>query len=174
MDSNVVDSRQKMLSVNELLDLAAKNTGIKAPINELKKKFLIELAIPKTYKFRNGNTIFMVHPSEERPHWGIFRALNADTARNYLESSKLFVKDAYDNGYDFLVTQFEDETILNIFKAIGRNPVRENMGYVVHRVKSQNTPSQSNLKMQKDSVIPALAHGYQVTLQLGTPRKEIK
>lgn len=172
MDSYVVDSRQKMLSVDEILTMAAKNTGIKAPISEIIKKFTTELSIPKTWKFRHGNTIFIIHPSDERPHWGVFRALNADTARNYLESSRLFTKKAYDDGYDFLVTQFEDETILNIFKAIARNPMNPDMGYVVHRLKPQKNPSK--ITLPSESVIPKLNSGYQVTLQCGTPRKGIK
>ena len=64
----VVDSRQKMLSVNEILQIAAQHTGIGKPTPEIMKKFLIELALPGTHKFRNGNTIFLIHADRSEEH----------------------------------------------------------------------------------------------------------
>jgi hypothetical protein len=54
-------------------------------------------------------------------------------------------------GFDTLMTEFEDPTIINIFKAISRNPPREQMGY-----KAEKTQT-----------------GYRVTVKLG-PKREAK
>ena len=143
----IVDSNQQKLTDRDIALTAAKETGVNRPDADVLNMLTIEFALPNTWKMRNGNTIFVVHKSKD-PGYGYFRALNADTAKNYLENSKVFIKAAYEAGFDFLVTQFEDPSILNIFKAIAVNKPA-NMGYAVQRL---NTG------------------GYQVTLQLGKPR----
>ena len=92
----------------------------------------IELGLPNVWKLQQGNTVFITHRVPQ-PGWGYFRALNADTAPNFLENSKVFIDAAYKAGFDNLVTQFDDPTILNIFKMISRNPPRPQMGYKVDR-----------------------------------------
>jgi hypothetical protein len=83
-------------------------------------------------------------------NFGTFRALNADTAANYLESSFQFVTDAYNAGYDGLITDFYDQSILNIFRAISKNPPNPEMGYSAAKLPDG---------------------GFRVTLQLGPLRK---
>ena len=143
----IVDSKQQMLTDRDIALTAAKETGVNRPEADVMNMLTIEFSLPNTWKLRNGNTIFVVHKSKE-PGYGYFRALNADTARNYLENSKVFIQAAYEAGFDFLVTQFEDPSILNIFKAIAVNKPA-NMGYAVQRT---NTG------------------GYQVVVQAGKPR----
>lgn len=143
----VVDSTQQMLTDRDIALIAAKESGINRSDDDVINLLSIEFSLPNTWKMRNGNTIFVVHKSKQ-PGYGFFRALNADTARNYLENSKIFISAAYDAGFDFLVTQFEDPSILNIFKAIGRAQPQD-MGYAVQKT---NTG------------------GYQVTVQAGKPR----
>jgi len=143
----IVDSNQQMLTDRDIALTAAKESGVNRPEADVMNMLTIEFSLPNTWKLRNGNTIFVVHKSKE-PGYGYFRALNADTARNYLENSKVFIQAAYEAGFDFLVTQFEDPSILNIFKAIAVNKPA-NMGYAVQRT---NTG------------------GYQVVVQAGKPR----
>jgi len=142
------DSKQKMLNVDEIIKTTAQETKVGRPADDVFNMLKVELSMPNIWKCREGNTLFIVHKS---PHagYGYFRALNADTAQNYVENSKLFIDAAYKVGFDVLVTQFQDPTILNVFKIISRNPVREGMGFA-----SQKTNSD----------------GYQVTVQLGPPR----
>jgi hypothetical protein len=52
-------------------------------------------------------------------------------------------------GFDTMVTDFQDPTIINIFKAISRRPPQEGMGYRAEKTKS----------------------GYRVFLKLG-PKRE--
>jgi hypothetical protein len=59
------------------------------------------------------------------------------------------VQAAYKMGFDIMQTEFEDPTIINVFKAISRNPPQEGMGY-----KAEKTTK-----------------GYRVTLKLG-PKRE--
>ena len=142
-----VDSNQKMLSVMEILQESAQQTGVNRPFPQALQMLKIELSMPQIWKCREGNTLFIVHKSAH-PGFGYFRALNADTAQNYVANSRKFIDSAYRAGFDHLVTQFDDPSILNIFKIIARSQP-ENMGYTAQRT---NTG------------------GYQVTVQIGKPR----
>ena len=144
----MVDSKVQKLSGEQIIDIAAKNTKVDRPLNQVKEMLTIEFKMPNTWKMREGNTIFICHKSKE-PGYGYFRALNADTAVNFLQNSRVFADAAYKVGFDVLVTQFSDSSLLGLFKMISRNPVREGMGYAA--------------KKTKDG-------GFQVTLVLGPAR----
>ena len=123
----LVDSKKKELGTEAILMIAAQETKSKYPASTIYAAMVKEMNMQGTSIVRNGNTLFVVHNAEGRV--GVFRALNADTARNYLESSYAFIQGAYKMGFDTLVSEFEDPTIMNIFKAISRNPPQEGMGY---------------------------------------------
>ena len=144
----LVDSKKKELSVDAILMIAAQETKSRHPASTVYAAIVKEMNIPGASIVRNGNTIFVIHVGEGRT--GIFRALNADTARNYLESSYTFIQGAYKMGFDVLVSDFEDPTIFNIFKAISRSPPQEGMGYRAERTNK----------------------GFRVTVKLGPKRPE--
>jgi hypothetical protein len=144
----LVDSKKKMLSEEAILMIAAQETKSPHPASTVFAAMVKEMNMPGTSLVRDGNTIFVIHVGEGRV--GFFRALNADTARNYLESSYAFIQGAYKMGFDTLVSEFEDPTIMNIFKAISRNPPQEGMGYKAERTK----------------------RGFRVTVKLGPKRAE--
>lgn len=127
----VVDSRQKMLDLGELIKVAAENTKSEYPIEFVYAAFVKEVQMPDSKFFRYGNTVYVVHGSPKTPGKGMFRALNADTAPNFLASAYAFVLDAYKAGFDTLVTQFSDQSLLNIFRAVSKNPPNPGMGYEV-------------------------------------------
>ena len=145
----MVDSKKTKLQPVQIMEIAIKNTNVDRPMKQAKDMLTIEFNMPGTWKMQEGNTIFVCHKSKH-PGYGYFRALNADTPRNYIQNSKVFMRAAYKVGFDVLVTQFEDPTVLNIFKAIAREKPAD-MGYAVQRTSN---------------------NGYQVTLQLGKPRGE--
>jgi hypothetical protein len=144
----LVDSKNKKLSQDAILMIAAQETKSPHPASSVYAAMVKEMNMPGTSIVREGNTLFVIHNAEGRV--GVFRALNADTARNYLESSYAFIQGAYKMGFDTLVSDFEDPTIMNIFKAISRNPPQEGMGYKAQRTKS----------------------GFRVTVKLGPKRAE--
>ena len=128
--------------------IAAQETKSPHPASTVYAAMVKEINMPGTSVVRDGNTLFVIHKAEGRV--GVFRALNADTARNYLENSYAFIQGAYKMGFDTLVSEFEDPTIMNIFKAISRNPPQEGMGYKAERTK----------------------RGFRVTVKLGPKRAE--
>ena len=144
----LVDSKKKQLSEQAIMMIAAQETKSQHPASTVYAAMIKEMNMVGTSLVRDGNTLFIIHVGEGRT--GFFRALNADTARNYLESSYAFIQGAYKMGFDVLVSEFEDPTIMNIFKAISRNPPQEGMGYKAERTKT----------------------GFRVTVKLGPKRAE--
>lgn len=146
--ANLVDSNKTMLPVGEIIRIAAENTESPVPANAIEHGIKVEMKQPGALPMRYGNTIFLCHKTKER--MGMFRALNADMARNFVQNGNRWVVQAYNAGFDFMVTQFDDPTLINIFKAISRKPPRPKMAYQV-------------LKLRNGK--------YQVVLQLG-PKRE--
>ena len=143
----LVDSKKNLLEVEPIIILGADETGSNLPPATIYAAVVAELNEKNVTLFKEGNTLFIVH--HKGPREGFFRAINADTARNYLENSYAFIQAAHKYGYDILHSHFENPTVLNIFKAIARNPPFPGMGYSVK---------------EEDG-------GLSVTLQLGEPRE---
>lgn len=149
----IVDSKQQMLTVNELIQAAAENTQETVPLELVYAAFVAEVQMENSKLYRYGNTIFIIHRDAYRVGLGSFRALNADTAENFLQSSYQFVIDAYRGGFYQLVTKFKDQSLLNIFRVISKSPPNPGMGYEV--------------EMEPDGE-------YLVTLQLGDPKNAME
>ena len=144
----LVDSKNKQLSSESILMIAAQQTKSPYSPEQVYAALVKEMNLKGTSTYREGNTVFLMHHAKGRI--GTFRALNADTARNYLENSRTFIQDAYKMGFDILVSDFEDPTIMNIFKGISRNPPQEGMGYRAERTE----------------------RGFRVTVKLGPARPD--
>ena len=144
----LTDSKKKELSSEAVLMIAAQQTKSKYSAEQVYAALVKEMNMEGTSTYREGNTVFLMHHAKGRI--GTFRALNADTARNYLDNSYQFIQDAYKMGFDILVSDFEDPTIMNIFKGISRNPPQEGMGYRAERTE----------------------RGFRVTVKLGPARPD--
>lgn len=131
----VVDSKQEMLSIDDILKIAYEETNEQMPYDLAYAAVIKEFQDPNGTFLRYGNTIFIIHGSQKMPGTGIFRALNADTAKNYVESLRKFSVDAYKKGYWLLVTKFADSSLINLFRMLMQDPPREGMGYLVKKTK---------------------------------------
>lgn len=137
--TQMVDSQQQELGTDMIVKIAAENTRSQYPFEKVYMLFVAELGIPNSRLYKFGNTVFVIHPSEKRQEFGVFRALNADTAENFIQNSKMFVDKAIEDGFTGLQTTFSDPTILNIFQIIAKEEgaaQNQNMGYQVYKNKS--------------------------------------
>jgi hypothetical protein len=130
----VVDSKKEQLKFDDIVKISVQETKSQYPAPVALVGITKEITLPRVTTSRIGNTIFIVHTNKESPKHIFFRALNADTAKNYIENSKKFTEQMKKKGYTAMVTQFQDPTILNIFKAIARNKPAD-MGYAVQKSK---------------------------------------
>jgi hypothetical protein len=123
----MVDSREKKLNSAEIAHVALKNTRSKHSPEVAFPAILTEMSQPNTDVKQIGNTIFILHKGDNGQ--AFFKALNADTARNFLESSRQYVVYAKKSGINILVTEFEDPAISTLFHTISKNPPMEGMGF---------------------------------------------
>ena len=130
----VVDSKKEQLEFEDIIKISLAETKSEYSLSVAFVSVIKELTLPGAFSVRMGNTIFIVHPQKGKVGYVFFRALNADTAKNYIENSKKFTKHMASKGYKVMVTQFRDPTILNIFKAIARDKPKD-MGYAVQKSK---------------------------------------
>jgi hypothetical protein len=137
----LVDSKKKMLDPPEIILEATKQTKSKYSPDQVLAAVTAEAHESGAILMRQGNTLFIVHPGKDRT--ALFRALNADTANNYLNNSVDYAKAMYMAGFDVMVTDFEDPTLLNIFKYVQKHRSEINpdvdgkptMGYAVQKTK---------------------------------------
>jgi hypothetical protein len=129
--AQMVDSQQQELSVEDIIGIAGMNTGAEVEPQRLVEMINAELQMPNTLFLREGNTLFIIHKAE--PGVGYFRALNADTARNFLENGRTFMLACHKMGFDTMATKFDDPTILSVFRYVSQNPPVEGMGYNVRK-----------------------------------------
>jgi hypothetical protein len=127
----MVDSQQEELSVEDIISIAGMNTDAEAEPERLIKMINAELQMPDTLFLREGNTLFIIHKA--KPGVGYFRALNADTARNFLQNGRTFMLACHKMGFDTMATTFTDPTVLSVFRYVSQNPPVEGMGYQVQR-----------------------------------------
>lgn len=131
----MIDSKHEQLSNEEIIDIASQNTGSPYSPEQVRAAIMTEVREPNTLAIQQGNTLFIVHRLEKDPNAALFRALNADTARNYVENSIIFTRTMKSMGFKVMVSTFYDPSILNIFKYISQNPPFPGMGYKAQRTK---------------------------------------
>jgi len=124
-----VDSKQQQLKIGDIIRIAGFQTDSPYDTKELTLRLVTEMSDPETTHMVYGNTLFIINKGNGR--YGYMRALNADTANNFLESSKRFVEVAYALGFDVLVTQFSQPSFLQLFREISKDMPRPKMGYKV-------------------------------------------
>ena len=134
------------MSVDDIVKAAAQQQSPGLPFEQVYKSIAAELDVPGTQFIRQGNTLFVIHPTQKR-RTGFFRALNADSGQNYLKNCEDFAKAAYAVGFDTLFTQFKDPSLINIFRYVGRNKPG-NMGYTVDQ--AQDGTYQVTVKLGPD------------------------
>lgn len=127
----MVDSQQQELSVEDIIGIAGMNTDAGMEPERMIKMINAELQMPDTLFLREGNTLFIIHKA--KPGVGWFRALNADTARNFLENGRTFMLACHKMGFDTMATTFTDPSILGVFRYVSQNPPVEGMGYQARR-----------------------------------------
>ena len=70
----LVDSKNKQLSQEAILMIAAQETKSPHPASTLYAAMIKEMNMPGTSIVRDGNTVFIIHNAQGRV--GVFRALN--------------------------------------------------------------------------------------------------
>jgi len=131
--ASFVNSKHQKLSQEEIIAIAAKETGGKYTAEQIKASLTAEAYEMKALIMREGNTLFVVHQAPTNGKIAQFRAINADTIPNYLHNSLIFTKAIGMAGFKVLITQFDDASLLGIFKYVKRHAPFPGMGYSAHK-----------------------------------------
>jgi hypothetical protein len=152
--SSFVDSKHQKLSKDEIVAIAAKETGGKYTAEQIKASLMAEVQYAGGIMMEEGNTLFIIHRAPERPDVAIFRAINADIIQNYLKNCVVFTKAIGLMGFKYVVTTFDDPALLNIFKYIGKNQPFPKMGYAIQRTKDGQYKVTASLGEAKKGGLP--------------------
>lgn len=152
--SSFVDSKHQKLSKDEIVAIAAKETGGKYTADQIKASLMSEVQDIGGIMMEEGNTLFIIHKVPERPDIGVFRAINADTIPNYLKNSMTVTKAFGLMGFQYLVTVFDDPSIINIFKYVARNQPFPKMGFQVAKLKDGRYQATINMGDIKNGGLP--------------------
>ena len=165
--TSFVDSKKRELSQEEIIAIAAKETGGKYTADQIKAALTVEAYELGALMLRQGNTMLIVHQNKSNPTTAFFRAINADTIDNSLKNCVEFAKALGEAGFEYMAMEFDDPALLNIFKYIGRKRPFEKMGYAIQKssktgryrvtVSLGETPKRKNSELHKQQLAQGVA-----------------
>ena len=132
----LVDSKKQMLDQQAIIKEAASQTKTKYSDDQVAAALIAESSLPNCILMRFGNTIFSIHYTLKDKRIGMFRALNADVAPQFLKNSIEFMRAVGLMGMKTLTSEFTDPTIINVFKYVANNPPFPNMSYQLSDLKN--------------------------------------
>lgn len=125
-----VNSKQKQLSIPEVITTAIKDLRTEQRmVAPAMLAFIQEAHMPDADLFQAGNTVFISHVKEKNGlKVAYMRALNADTARNYLDNGIEYTKHIVKAGVTYVFMTFKESSVTTIFNAIARPEVQAKVG----------------------------------------------
>lgn len=136
----ITNSKEKQLSTPEVIATSIADFHRTGRLRDVPMQAAIlsivqEGSMPNTEVRQIGNTVFISHYSEDRQEVAM-RALNVDTARNYLDSSIQYVRDLANSGVERMTSDFNDKRILQLFKSIANRPEFAEWGMEVYKLEN--------------------------------------
>jgi hypothetical protein len=114
----VVDSTKQPLQAPEIIMTAASelnNTG--RPVGNVIAALAQELAMPNTDQVQIGNTVFIGHRGKgKNKNVMAGRALNLDTARNFMRNGLKYIAYLQRKGVEYYRTDFDEKQYLTAFQ----------------------------------------------------------
>ena len=125
--AKTVDSKEEQLSIPEIITQAVYNNppeGI--PPYAAIISIVHEGAMPHTEVKQYGNTVFITHFSEDKD-LAVGRALNIDTAQNFIYNGEDYFRDLVKGGTRKFVAQFKQASFARAFMMFKRKPITTDM-----------------------------------------------
>lgn len=118
-----VDSNERQMSIPEIVTNVAATQGKSGlPIQTILMAFVREGLMPDTEVKQYGNTVFITHFSKDKD-LAVGRALNMDTARNFVTNGEEYFRDLVRGGTRKFIAQFEQRSYATAFAALKRRPI---------------------------------------------------
>lgn len=134
-----IDSNERQLSIPEVVSqVAATQNTSDLPIQTVLVAFVQEASAPNTDVDLFGNTVFITHYNEEKTK-AVGRALNIDTARNFIANGEEYMRTLYERGVRRFSTWFTQPSFAMAFQAFKRKPITTEMDVQIVQGKSGKT-----------------------------------
>lgn len=138
-----VNSKQKQLSIPEVIATAFKD--MRVPQDRVAAAMLgvvQQTSMPDTDTVQFGNTVFISHIKSRGDGLTVayLRALNADTARNYLNNGIEYFKYIIEKGVSYVFMTFTESSVVSVLKAIEDPKVQAQVGMKA-KVAMQKAPN---------------------------------
>jgi hypothetical protein len=115
--SALVNSKMQMLDEDEILSIAAQETGSQYSPEQVKAALLAEVYEGDALLIREGNTFFVIKETNN-PEVITVRPINADAIENFIENIIKLMQIQVEKGIPYAVVDFTDERILTLLRAI--------------------------------------------------------
>lgn len=113
----VVDSKQQFLSAPEILFIGAEEfNNTEYPAYAVAAALAQELSEPSVDYIQIGNTVFIGHTKEEYPDVMAGRAINVDTAQNFIKNGLTYLAYLQSKGIRHYQTEFTPKSYLAAFQ----------------------------------------------------------
>lgn len=125
----MINSKEKQLSIPEVVSRAAANSKSELPLQTILLAFVKEASMPNTDVDIYGNTVFVTHYDKTKTK-AVGRPLNSDTARNFIENWETYLKTMYERGvrrWSSWFSQNSYATILRGYQKGLRKPITTEM-----------------------------------------------
>jgi hypothetical protein len=125
--TTTVDSKKDKLSIPEIITQAVYNEPTEGvPPYAAILSIVKEGSMPNTEVKEYGNTVFITHFSEDRD-LAVGRALNIDTAKNFIINGEEYFRDLVRGNTKKFVAQFDQKSFATAFMAFKRKPITTEM-----------------------------------------------
>ena len=122
-----VDSKKDKLSIPEIITQAVYNNPPEGvPPYAAILAIVKEGTMPNTEVKEYGNTVFITHFNESKD-LAVGRALNIDTAKNFILNGEEYFRDLVRGGTKKFVAQFDQKSFATAFLAFKRKPITTEM-----------------------------------------------
>lgn len=125
-----INSKQQQLGIPEVITMAFKD--MRVPQGQIAASLLgvIQQGIAEGGDmFQAGNTVFISNVKErDGLKVAYLRALNADTARNYVNNGVEYFKHIINMGVSYVFMTFTESSVVSVLKAISNPDVQAQVG----------------------------------------------
>lgn len=125
--ASTIDSKKDKLNIPEIITQAVYNTPVEGvPAYAAMLSIIKEGSMPRTEVKQYGNTVFITHFSEDKD-LAVGRALNIDTAKNFIQNGEEYFRELVLGGTKKFVAQFDQKSFATAFLAFKRKPITTKM-----------------------------------------------
>jgi uncharacterized protein YjgD (DUF1641 family) len=125
-----ISSKTKQLNTHEVIIMALKDMKVEQKmITPALLGIVQQASIPDTDTVQFGNTVFIsTIKSKNNVTVAYLRAMNADTARNYLNNGIEYFKYIIEKGVSYVFMTFTESSVVSVLNAIKDPDVQEKVG----------------------------------------------